>query len=151
MQVSYGILMHTPAVPGPLRVLLVHPGGPYWRSKDLGAWSVPKGLAETGEDPLTAAKREFFEETGLKAAAPFRELEPIKQKGGKTVRCWSFEAEETSPTLGRSTFEIEWPPASGVRKTFPEVDDVRFFDLDEALIKILPAQTALLRQIEVAR
>src|SRR5690242_7590782 len=100
MQVSCGLLMHTLAGDGPSRVLLVHPGGPYWAGKDAGVWSVPKGLAEPGEDMLTAAQREFLEETGLKSTPPFRELKPIKQKSGKIVRCWAFEGKETKPFPG---------------------------------------------------
>jgi predicted NUDIX family NTP pyrophosphohydrolase len=149
MTLSCGLLLHTPHTPAPLKVLLVHPGGPFWRGKDLGAWSIPKGLASESEDPLEAAKREFFEETGLRASPPFRELTPIVQKSSKRVRCWAFEAEETPASPGVSNFEIEWPPRSGKRARFPEVDDVRYFTLDQAFAKILPAQAAFLREIAV--
>ncbi len=128
-------------------MLLVHPGGPYWRGKDDGAWSVPKGLAEAGEEPLEAAKREFREETGLEPFPPFRELAPVTQKGGKLVRCWTFAGEEQAPSPGPSLFEIEWPPRSGKRVSFPEVDEVRFFSLEEAHVKILPAQASFLSEL----
>jgi len=141
------LLLHTSPARGPIKVLLVHPGGPFWAGKDLGAWSVPKGLAEEGEDPLEAAKREFIEETGLRPDPPFRELRPIVQKSGKRVRCWAFEALECDVAPGPSTFEMEWPPRSGKRARFREVDQLRFFTLGQALKKILPAQRPLLRQI----
>src|SRR5690242_20004649 len=146
MQLSCGLLMHTPRDVAPLRVLLVHPGGPFWRNKDRGAWSIPKGLAENGEDALDAARREFFEETGVHPTPPFRELTPIVQKGAKMVRCWTFEGEERPILPGASGFEIEWPPRSGKRAWFPEVDQLGFFALAEALVKILPAQAAFLRE-----
>lgn len=145
MPVSCGLLMFVRA---PLRVLLVHPGGPYWRGKDLGAWSVPKGLAEHGEDALAAAIREFEEETGLKAEAPFMHLAPLKQKSGKLVQCWAFEGNPSAPIApGASTFELEWPPRSGKRASFPEVDDARLFELPEALLKILPGQAGFIREL----
>jgi len=144
---SCGLLMHTPLEAGPLKVLLVHPGGPFWRGKDRGAWSAPKGLAEPGEDPLEAAKREFFEETGIEPMPPFRELAPVTQRSGKHVRCWAFAGDERAVAPGASAFEIEWPPHSGRRARFPEVDAVQFFTLDEALQKILPAQAPLLHEL----
>jgi predicted NUDIX family NTP pyrophosphohydrolase len=147
MTLSCGLLLHTPLTRPPIKVLLVHPGGPFWRGKDDGAWSIPKGLPAPGEDPLEAAKREFKEETGLAARPPFRELAPIIQKSGKHVRCWSFEADECPVQPGASTFEIEWPPRSGKRQTFPEVDAIAFFTLTEARTKLLSAQLPLLEQI----
>ena len=117
MTVSCGLLMYLKA---PLRILLVHPGGPYWRGKDLGAWSAPKGLPDPGENDLAAAIREFEEETGLKPRAPFLELSPLRQKSGKLVRCWAFEGDPSAPIkLGASRFEIEWPPGSGVQAESP--------------------------------
>jgi predicted NUDIX family NTP pyrophosphohydrolase len=138
-------------VPEPLRVLLVHPGGPYWRNKDLGAWSIPKGLVDAGEDPLAAAQREFTEETGLVAAAPFLELKPLKQKGGKLVRCWAFQGRDTPVILGGSKFEMEWPPRSGRKQTFPEVDDAQLFSVDEALRRILAGQAAFVHELHDRR
>lgn len=147
MIVSCGLLMYLTL---PFRVLLAHPGGPYWRGKDLGAWSVPKGLPDTGEDHLAAAIREFEEETGLKPNPPFIELTPLKQKSGKLVRCWAFESADDSPALapGVSTFELEWPPKSGQRIAFPEVDELQLFAFDEALSKILPGQAGFVRELE---
>lgn len=150
MQVSYGMLMFV-RESGGLSVLLVHPGGPYWRNKDDGAWSIPKGLANEGEDGLAAAQREFFEETGLTPHAPYVALAPVKQKGGKLVHCWAFEGARTPITLGQSTFEIEWPPRSGKLARFPEVDRAGFFSLDEARRKILAAQANFLDQVSVAQ
>ena len=146
MTVSCGLLMYLKA---PLRVLLVHPGGPYWRGKDLGAWSAPKGLPEPGEIDLAAAMREFEEETGLKPRAPFLELSPLKQKSGKLVRCWAFEGDPSAPiTIGASRFEIEWPPGSGRTESFPEVDEARLFSPSEALTKILPGQAGFITELQ---
>lgn len=146
MEISCGLLMYVKAAET-LRVLLVHPGGPYWRGKDAGAWSIPKGLTDPGEDLLAAARREFTEETGLVAQPPFLELTPLKQKSGKRVHCWAFEGKAQPVTLGTSMFEMEWPPHSGRRASFPEVDDVRLFALDEALEKILPGQRGFLHEL----
>jgi predicted NUDIX family NTP pyrophosphohydrolase len=146
MTVSCGLIMYLAA---PLRALLVHPGGPYWQGKDKGAWSVPKGLANPGEDELAAAIREFSEETGRNARGPFIELTPLKQKGGKLVRCWAFEGDaDAIVEPGASTFEMEWPPRSGRHTSFPEVDDARLFEITEALEKILPGQAGFLRELE---
>lgn len=146
MNESCGLLMYVPD--GPLRVLLAHPGGPYWRGKDIGAWSIPKGLPASGEDFLAAAQREFFEETGLKPSPPFMPLNPIKQKSGKRVHCWAFAGQDAPLGVGASSFEIKWPPKSGQRASFPEIDDVKLFAIAEARLKILPAQTPLLDELE---
>src|SRR5262249_33990858 len=135
-EISCGLLMYVMRGVAELSVLLVHPGGPYWRGKDLGAWSIPKGLAEPGEDLLSAAQREFAEEPGLVAAPPFAALAPLKQKSGKIVHCWAFAGNDGPVTPGASTFEIEWPPRSGRKQTFPEIDDARLFDLQTASAKI---------------
>lgn len=145
-QVSYGLLMFVRESAG-LVVLLVHPGGPYWCNKDNGVWSIPKGLANEGEDGLAAAQREFLEETGVAPHAPFIPLHPVKQKGGKLVQCWAFESERVPIPLGRSTFEIEWPPRSGKKATFPEVDAADYFSIDDARVKILASQLNLLDQL----
>lgn len=146
MQISYGLLMYVRDSEG-LSVLLAHPGGPYWRNKDDGAWSIPKGLAGEGEEGLAAAQREFFEETGLTASGPFIELTPLKQKGGKLVHCWAFEGERSPIALGASTFEIEWPPRSGRKALFPEVDRAEFFTLSIARKKVLSSQLGFLDQL----
>lgn len=142
MTVSCGLVMY---LKNPLRVLLVHPGGPYWRGKDQGAWSVPKGLPDAGEDELDAAKREFEEETGIAPRAPYLDLGALKQKSGKLVRCWAFEGDPRAAIApGPSQFEMEWPPRSGQRAFFPEVDEARMFEIDDALDKILPGQAGFI-------
>lgn len=128
-------------------MLLVHPGGPFWRNKDEGAWSIPKGLAELGEDPLAAARREFTEETSLVARGPFIELTPLKQKSRKIVHCWAFEGEAQPVMIGASQFEIEWPAGSGRKQSFPEIDDAQLFDVDQAMRKILPGQAGFIREL----
>lgn len=145
MELSCGLLMYVTA---PLRVLLAHPGGPYWRGKDLGVWSIPKGLAGPDERPFDAAKREFTEETALAPRPPFLELTPLKQNSGKLVRCWAFEGEaQDTFAPGASSFELEWPPKSGKRARFPEVDALELFDIEKALTKILPGQAGFVREL----
>ncbi|HTT48900.1 MAG TPA: NUDIX domain-containing protein [Pseudolabrys sp.] len=129
-----------------LEVLLAHPGGPYWRNKDLGAWSIPKGLIESG-DPLTCAKREFTEETGLTAAGPFIELTPVRQKSGKTVHAFAIEADYDLAGFTSNTFDMEWPPRSGKRASFPEIDRIAYFRLATARKKILPSQRPLIEEL----
>ena len=132
---------------GSLEVLLVHPGGPFWMKKDLGAWSIPKGEHEAGEEPLAAAAREFEEETGLVAKGPYTPLRSITQQGGKVVQAWAFEGDCDAESLKSTTFSLEWPPRSGRRQEFPEVDRGGWFSLEEARRRILPAQAALLDEL----
>lgn len=132
---------------GSLEVLLVHPGGPFWRNKDQGAWTIPKGEYESTEHPLDAARREFQEETGVTPAPPFIELTPVKQKGGKLVRAWAFEGDCDPTTIESNTFTMEWPRGSGRSQSFPEVDRAEFFAPDEARNKINPAQIALIDEL----
>jgi len=132
---------------GTLEVLLVHPGGPFWMKKDAGAWSIPKGEYEAGEEALEAAAREFQEETGLVARGPYTPLTPIRQQGGKVVEAWAFEGDCDAESLKSTTFSLEWPRGSGRRQEFPEVDRAGWFGLDEARRKILPAQAALLDEL----
>lgn len=130
-----------------LEVLLAHPGGPYWARKDDGAWSIPKGLVEPGVELLATAQREFTEETGFAAAGPFLALAPVRQKGGKVVHAFAFEAAFDLAGFSSNTFELEWPPKSGRRALFPEVDRVQYFDLPTALRKILTYQQPLLVEL----
>jgi len=133
-----------------LRVFLVHPGGPFFRNKDNGAWSIPKGLIEEDEDRLEAAGREFEEETGIKPEAQdFIPLGKIKQKGGKTVFSWAFESRfSKNPEIKSNLFTMEWPPKSGQQQSFPEVDRAEFFDLETAKQKINTAQREFLERLK---
>jgi predicted NUDIX family NTP pyrophosphohydrolase len=134
-----------------LEVLLVHPGGPFWAKRDEGAWSIPKGEFSEDEDALSAARREFEEELGQAPPdGPFIELGTIKQADGKLVTAWAVLGDFDLTTMRSNTFEIEWPPRSGLMKSFPEVDRAQWFDLDTARKKILPAQRPLLDQIEAS-
>lgn len=137
--------------PGAPEVLLVHPGGPFWAKKDLGAWSIPKGELGKGEDPRQCALRELGEELGGAAPSPgaddLVELGSIEQKGGKVVHAWAFEGEFDPVALHSNTFELEWPPRSGTRREFPEVDRAEWFDPAEARRKILPAQAAFVDRL----
>jgi predicted NUDIX family NTP pyrophosphohydrolase len=132
---------------GALEVLLVHPGGPLWAKRDLGAWSIPKGEIEAGEDPLAAAQREAAEEIGLRAAGPFVALGAIRQRGGKEVQAWATEAEFDPAALESGEIELEWPPRSNRRQRFPEIDRAAWFGLDEARRRILPSQAPLLDRL----
>lgn len=127
--------------------LLVHPGGPFFRNKDTGAWSVPKGEGNTGEEPLLTAIREFEEETGFRPEGKFKELEPVLQKGGKQVHCWAVESDFDVQTLVSNTFPLEWPPRSGKTIDVPEVDKAGWFAMDEARMKINERQVPLLEQV----
>lgn len=146
---SAGLLMYH-VRDGTLRVLLAHPGGPLFRNKDEGDWSIPKGEVEPGEDLLAAAKREFREETGVTPTGPFIALKPIKQKGGKIVHAWAFEGTCDPSEVVSNTFTMEWPPRSGQRADFPEIDRADFFDAAAAKRKIKAAQVALIAELEEA-
>ncbi|HEU4679359.1 MAG TPA: NUDIX domain-containing protein [Terrimicrobiaceae bacterium] len=131
-----------------LEVLLVHPGGPFWIKKDQGAWSIPKGEVAEGEDLLLAARRELREETGLAPSGNFIDLGTAKQKSGKTVYAWAVEVNRNvTVSQPSNVFELEWPPHSGKRQTFPEVDRVEFFSAAEAEIKINPSQRVFLERL----
>ena len=132
---------------GVIQILLAHPGGPFFRNKDEGAWSIPKGEPDVEEDLLVTAQREFEEETGLKACGPFIPLKPIKQKGGKIVHAWAFEGDCDSTTIKSNSFTMEWPPKSGRQQEFPEIDRAEFFDLPAAKKKIKAGQEALLDEL----
>ena len=134
-----------------LEVLLVHPGGPFFRNKDDGAWTIPKGEADPDEDLLTRAQIEFEEELGIKPSGNWIALGSIKQKGGKTVHAWAIEGDLPNDfKLESNTFEIEWPPHSGKLKEFPEIDRAEFFSEEMARRKINPAQVAFLDRIRAA-
>jgi predicted NUDIX family NTP pyrophosphohydrolase len=143
---SAGILLYKRKDRG-LMVFLVHPGGPFFAKKDEGAWSVPKGELDEGEDALSAAQREFKEETGCNAEGQFIMLSPITQKGGKIVRAWAVEGDCDADAIRSNTFELEWPPKSGRMREFPEVDRAGWFTVDEAKGKINPAQAALVDEL----
>lgn len=132
---------------GELEFLLVHPGGPLWKNKDQGAWTIPKGEIGPGEDLLRAAQRECQEELGFLPDGNFVRLSPIKQKSGKLVHAWAVEADWDPAALKSNTFSLEWPPRSGQRREFPEVDQACFFSLEEARSRINPAQQALLEEV----
>jgi predicted NUDIX family NTP pyrophosphohydrolase len=129
-----------------LEVLLAHPGGPFWAKKDAGVWTIPKGLVESG-DLLACARREFTEETGLAVDGPFVRLDAVKQKSGKTVHAFAVQANLDLAGCRSNFFQIEWPPRSGKRKNFPEVDRVAYFDLPTAMVKILAYQQPFLREL----
>jgi predicted NUDIX family NTP pyrophosphohydrolase len=128
-------------------VFLVHPGGPFWKNKDAGAWSLPKGEYDDEEDALETAIREVEEETGFRAEGNLIELTAIVQKGGKAVCAWAVEGNPDPSKLVSNTFEIEWPPSSGKKKLFPEVDRAAWFPPEEAVEKIIPAQGAFIREL----
>jgi predicted NUDIX family NTP pyrophosphohydrolase len=130
-----------------VEVFLVHPGGPFWVKKDAGSWSIPKGEIGDNEDPFEAARREFKEETGFTVDGDFMALTPVKQAGGKIVRAWAVEGDCNADSIESNTFSMEWPPRSGNRKEFPEVDRAAWLTLEVAKGKIFKAQIALLEEL----
>ena len=146
---SAGILLYRMRS-GALEVFLVHPGGPYWASKDAGAWSIPKGEFEQGDDPLAAAKREFLEETGSPVDGVFVALTPLKQASGKLVHAWMVEGEVDAASLSSNMFSMEWPPRSGRQQQFPEVDKGAWYSIAVAREKILAGQRRFLDELEAA-
>ena len=146
--VSAGLLMYS-FNNRDLKVFLVHPGGPYFINKDNGYWGIPKGLQESNEDLMETAIREFREETGVNPSGDYLPLGSIKQKNGKVVHAWAFRTEKTEPVEFQSNkFEIEWPPNSGRKQSFPEVDKCGFFSPDIARIKIVQAQIGFITELE---
>jgi predicted NUDIX family NTP pyrophosphohydrolase len=131
-----------------LEVFLVHPGGPFWKNKDEGAWSIPKGEVEENEEPLQVAIREFSEETGKTISGRFMKLKSVVQKSGKTVLAWAVENNIDDAPFISNNFEIEWPPRSGKFQNFPEVDKGKWFLMNEAKKKINAAQVSLLTELE---
>jgi len=146
-KISAGLLLYRRRR-GVIEVFLVHPGGPFWAKKDEGAWSIPKGEAAPGEDLLSAARREFQEETGLGIDGDFRALAAVRQPGGKHVHAWAVEADCEAEAIHSNSFEMEWPPGSGQRREFPEVDRSAWLDLPSARVKITIGQIGLLDQLE---
>jgi len=144
---SAGILLYRVAGGAP-EVLLVHPGGPYWARKDAGAWSIPKGEYEDGEDPQSCALREFDEETGVELPpGELAELGSVKQKSGKVVTAWAAEGDLDAGAVTSNTFTMEWPPRSGTTAEFPEVDRAGWFEIETAREKLVPAQTEFLDRL----
>jgi predicted NUDIX family NTP pyrophosphohydrolase len=146
-RISAGLLMFR-IHDGEVEVLLAHPGGPFFKNKDDGAWSIPKGEIDEGEDLLDAAQREFEEETGVKPSGPFIPLTPIKQKGGKIVHAWAFKGDCDPRATVSNTFTMEWPPRSGKMMEFPEIDRTEFFDLMAAKVKIKAGQEAFIEELK---
>jgi predicted NUDIX family NTP pyrophosphohydrolase len=145
-EISAGLLVFRRR--GALEVLLAHPGGPFWARKDAGVWTIPKGLVESGEELSAAARREFTEETNLSAACELIALAPVNQKSGKIVHAFAVEADLDLAAFASNTFEAEWPPRSGRRQSFPEVDRVAYFALPAARSKILIYQRPFLDELE---
>jgi predicted NUDIX family NTP pyrophosphohydrolase len=146
-EISAGLLVFRRTGAG-IEVLLGHPGGPFWVKKDDGAWTIPKGLVESGDDLLSAARREFSEETNLVIDGEVFALSPVNQKSGKVVHAFACEADFELDAFASNTFEIEWPPRSGRRQSFPEVDHIAYFVLPIAMKKIIAYQQPFLRELE---
>jgi predicted NUDIX family NTP pyrophosphohydrolase len=146
-QISAGLLLYRRSFGG-LEVFLAHPGGPFWTNKDEGAWTLPKGLAEEGEDLLDAARREFREETGITAQGPFHSLGSVKQKAGKVIHAWAFEGDADPAAVVSNTMRLMFPPKSGRWITVPEVDRCDWFTPPEAKQKINPAQAEFIERLE---
>jgi predicted NUDIX family NTP pyrophosphohydrolase len=143
---SAGILLYRRSARG-IEVLLVHPGGPFWARRDMGAWSIPKGEFGADEEPAVAARREFAEELGVELAGELQPLGEIKQKAGKRVVGFAVEGDVDPSTVRSNSFEMEWPPRSGRMQSFPEIDRAEWFDLDTARQKIIPGQAAFLDRL----
>lgn len=147
---SAGIVLFRRSGGGPIEVLLVHPGGPFWSRRDAGAWSIPKGEVDPGEDERACALRELAEETGTVFDAAEDELialGEVRQRGGKVVAAWALEGDLDAEAIRSSTFELQWPPRSGRMQTFPEVDRAAWLALDAAREKLLPAQAPFLDRL----
>jgi predicted NUDIX family NTP pyrophosphohydrolase len=140
---SAGVLLYK-LIDQELLIFLVHPGGPFWKNKDEGSWTIPKGEINENEDPLTAAIREFEEETSFKLVGQFEPLEFVKMKSGKIIHAWSLEGDVNIKELKSNDFEIEWPPKSGKIQSFPEVDKGEWFETDDAMKKINESQRNLI-------
>jgi predicted NUDIX family NTP pyrophosphohydrolase len=146
-RISAGILLYRIKQEGP-EVLLVHPGGPFWKNKDEGAWSIPKGECSEGDDLEAEARREFQEETGLEVSGRLQPLSPQRQRSGKLVHAWAVEGDADPAVLRSNTFVVEWPPRSGRMQSFPEVDRAEWLALPVARTKLLPGQRLFLDELE---
>ena len=135
---------------GQLEVVIAHPGGPFWKDRDQGAWTIPKGIVEAGEDFLDAAKREFQEETSIEPIGPFIPLGSIRQKAGKTIHAWGWEGDADPSAIVSNTMRTEWPRGSGRTVEYPEVDRCEWFDPQTAKAKMNPAQAELVDRLEAA-
>ena len=144
---SAGLLMYR-FREGVLEVFLAHPGGPFWAKKDLGSWTIPKGEYEPDETPLEAARREFGEETACPSEGDLLPLTPLRQPSGKIIAAWAFQGDCDAEASRSNTFSMEWPPGSGRRVEFPEVDRAGWFGLEEAKEKIIPGQVGFLEELE---
>jgi len=144
---SAGLLMYRRRK-GVVQVLLIHPGGPFWANKDAGAWSIPKGEFSGDENALTAARREFEEETGFLPAGRFVQLTPVKQPSGKVIHAWALEGDLDATAIRSNTFTLEWPPQSGVHQEFPEVDRAAWFTIEAAKEKIIKGQTDFIDELQ---
>lgn len=145
-RLSAGLLMFR-RTNNSLEVFLVHPGGPFWQKKDLGAWSLPKGEYEDGEDPLVAAKREFVEETGINPMGDYVSLEALKQPSGKVITAWAFEGNCNPAEIRSNTFALEWPPKSGKIQKFPEIDRAGWFSIEDARARLIKGQLGFLETL----
>ncbi len=145
--VSAGLLLYRRSQNG-LEVFLAHPGGPFWKDKELGAWTIPKGVIDPDEDPLDAARREFAEETGITPQGPFVPLGSIRQRAGKTIHAWAWEGDADADSTTSNEMRTEWPRGSGRWITFPEVDRCGWFDRITAKSRINPAQAELIDRLE---
>jgi predicted NUDIX family NTP pyrophosphohydrolase len=148
-KVSAGLLLYRIRDDHP-EVLLVHPGGPFWKHRDAGAWSIPKGEVADGEELLAAARREFLEETGLAPDGPFLPLGSVRQKSGKLVHAWAVAGDCDPSAIRSNDFEVEWPPRSGKLRRFPEIDRAEFFDFESARHKLVGAQATFIAALERA-
>ncbi len=145
--VSAGLLLFRRRADGGVEVFLAHPGGPFWARKDAGAWTIPKGLVDEGEDPVDAARREFEEETGIRPSGELLPLGSVRQKAGKTVHAWAWEGDADPAGIVSNHARVEWPPRSGRWVTYPEVDRCGWFAPEEAREKLIPAQAELVDRL----
>ena len=147
--VSAGLVLYR-RTGGTLEIFLAHPGGPFWRNRDAGAWTIPKGVLNEGEDPLAGAQREFEEETGIKPKAPFLSLGAVRQRAGKLVHAWAWEGDADAATTTSNVMRTEWPRGSGDWLSFPEIDRCSWFPAEIARAKMNPAQSELIARLEAA-